>query len=357
MRTVPRHTARMADDESSDRAQTATQRLFQLSRLLRRNPHTLAELMEALGGTPGGIIRRDLAELRSLEPDLHELPGRPMRYAIGTPRPSPVDRLPPADLLALHSLATLLIHRTNDQQASLQRVAGHLASTLPEHIQNVLAKAAPAAPEGKQPTRQELNLERATLAWMNRQALQFEYLKPGKRAERRTSIIQPYFIQTHPVTLDVLVIGRDTTQHGEIRTFRLAQMLNLRLAEQTYDIPADFNPRDLVHAQWGPMHHAAPSVTVELRFTGEAKYRILEGGHANLSEPLINPDASLDVTLEAPLDSSGLPRSVMPWILSWGAGVEVLGPAPLRAYWHHTLSRALDRATREPVRFVNTDVA
>lgn len=130
------------------------------------------------------------------------------------------------------------------------------------------------------------------------------------------------------------------------------------LSEQTYGVPADFNPHDAVHPNWGP-RRASPvsTVSVELRFTGEAKYRILEGGYANLSERSLNPDASLEVTLEAPLDSTGLPRSVMPWILSWGAGVEVLSPAPLRAYWHHTLTHSQEQASREPVRFIRHGAA
>ena len=49
--------------------------------------------------------------------------------------------------------------------------------------------------------------------------------------------------------------------------------------------------------------------------------------------------------LAAPLDGSGLPREVLPWIYSFGPRVEVLGPAHIRKHWLGELREATAQAS------------
>lgn len=102
---------------------------------------------------------------------------------------------------------------------------------------------------------------------------------------------------------------------------------------------------------------AADSVTVTLRFTGEAAFRVLEGGHACLGEPSINPDGSVDAPLLVPHDAGGVPRSVLPWLLSWGPQVQVLGPDGVRAAWQRLTREAAEVAAQTPTRFVQHGAA
>lgn len=92
-------------------------------------------------------------------------------------------------------------------------------------------------------------------------------------------------------------------------------------------------------------------MTVHLRFRHDAAYRVLAGGYAGLSEPYLNPDATIDTTVEALADADGLPRELLPWLLAWGPRVQVLGPPGARALWRREVRAAAEVAEEEPVRF------
>lgn len=92
-------------------------------------------------------------------------------------------------------------------------------------------------------------------------------------------------------------------------------------------------------------------VTVRLRFRHDAARHILKSGHAGLSEPYLNPDGTIDTTAQARVDADGLPRELLPWLLSWGPRVQVLGPPEVRELWRRELRAAAEAAEVEPIRF------
>ena len=86
-------------------------------------------------------------------------------------------------------------------------------------------------------------------------------------------------------------------------------------------------------------------VTVTPRFTREAVYRVMEGGHPNMTteEPAC-PGGSMIVKVRAGMNGGGLrglPRELLPWILGWGPRVEVLDSPEVRA---HRLNEAREVA-------------
>jgi hypothetical protein len=54
-------------------------------------------------------------------------------------------------------------------------------------------------------------------------------------------------------------------------------------------------------------------------------------GHRNLRVDATTDDGALLVTVTSGQDKHGIPIDLLPWLLGWGAGVEVLGPQQLRA--------------------------
>ena len=332
----------MTSDEQPERAQSPVQRLFLLARLLRARPHTVAELAAATGQTLA-VTARDLHELQSLEPGLRVLPGPPQGYVIGTPDLDDAARL--TLLRGLDALAA----RGSEPAASLAPLRAALAAPLPAHVRAALPNTGTARPAAS-----DLALHAVTQAWLACRPIRFQEWQPGKR---RAARLHPLRIEAHPVSGDLLVVGRDPDHAGEVRTYRLSRMLHVTPEAGTFtpdpldpgQVPA--LPVTLLTTQ------AADSVTVTLRFTGEAAFRVLEGGHACLGEPSINPDGSVDAPLLVPHDAGGAPRSVLPWLLSWGPQVQVLGPDGVRAEWQRLTREAAAVAAQTPTRFVQHGAA
>lgn len=333
------------------------ERLFRLAALLREGPRSVRELALALyptalvggDGWPGieRAIQRDLGDLERLEPEFEAVGGRPPRYRIRTHR----SELHPVEVLALHAAARLTYHRAAGQSLHHRAALHKLSVWLPEHLRGVVARSVQDV--GRRRSREDLNMERVAAAWLGGHPLRFEYRKPGGSGAWRTNVIETYMVDAHPQNLDLYLIGRETSFHQGVRTFKLSRLRSLEvLTDRTYTIPDSFDPQQFFHAAWGIVGaQGNPTLTIHLRFRHDAAYRILEGGYAHLTEPVLNPDGTIDTSLEAPVDSSGLPREVLVWILSWGPRVQVLGPPELRAHWQRELRAAVENAERDPVAF------
>ncbi|WP_188961522.1 helix-turn-helix transcriptional regulator [Deinococcus aquiradiocola] len=344
-------------ESSSSRAMdplAKAERLFRLAALLREGQLTVRDLALKLypaalvggDGWPGieRAVQRDLRDLERLEPDFLALKGRPPRYTIQTHR----TRLHPVEVLALHSAARMTYHRAPGQRLHHQAALKKLTGWLPERVQPVVARS--FSDLGRRRSREDLNLELAAQSWLDGHPLRFEYRKPGGSGTWRTNIIETYLIETHPGNLDLYVVGRETSYHRDVRTFKLSRMQRLHvMTEHTYSIPDTFEPQEFFHAAWGVMGGTAGQLeTIHLRFSADAAYRIMEGGYAHLSEPVVNCDGTIDTSVTAPVDPViGFPREVLGWVLSFGARVQVLGPPHLRAHWQQELQAALTVAGQE----------
>lgn len=331
-----------------------SKRLFLLAHLLREGERTLRDIAvhlyptASIGGNGwAGIersIQRDLNDLEYLEPDFLKLSGRPPRYRITTHRST----LHPTENLALLAAARLTYHRAAGEQRHHQEALKKLLQWLPDNLRGVMARSFTDLGEKRYTfqNRESQNLEHTAAAWMDGHPLSFEYQKPGGSGAWRTNIVQTYIIETHPQNLDLYLIGKEISFHNDVRTFKLSRMRNLQvLRDSHYLIPDTFNPSEFFHAAWGVVGaQGQPVQTIHLRFRQDAAYRIMEGGYAHMTEPVINCDGSIETTIEAPVDGSGLPREVLPWIYSFGPRVEVLEPAHIRVHWLNELRAALEKA-------------
>ncbi|MBB6100014.1 putative DNA-binding transcriptional regulator YafY [Deinobacterium chartae] len=326
---------------------TKAQRLFAIARALREGPHSVRQLALLLhltesvdGPTWPGIertLQRDLNDLELLEPDFERLPGRPPLYRIRTHRTT----LHPVETLALHAAARLMYHRSPGHKHHHLQALERLAQWLPERIRPVLRRS--ASDVGKRHSREDLALEHAAQAWLEGHPLRFEYLAPGGSGQWRPNELEIYLIEAHPVNLDLYAVGYETSFHRALRTFKLSRMRNLSvLPDRSYTIPDSFDPRSYFESAWGVVGAGGGTpMTVRLRFAPEAAYRVLEGGYPNTE--VIMHDRYVIIDVRAATDASGLPRELVPWILSWGPRVEVLEPASVRAHWLRELRDTLAR--------------
>lgn len=288
-------------------------------------------------------IQRDLNDLELWEPAFEKFSGRPPRYRINTIQPV----LYPTETLALHAAARLSYQHASGEAIHHQNALRKLEELLPEHIQSVLGRSVTDLGKKRLSKREGQALEQAVAAWLEGHPLRFEYQKPGSNGMWRTNVIETYIIEAHPQNLDLYVVGKETSFHHDIRTFKLSRMYNLQVQrDATYRIPDTFNPREFFHVAFRACGPNLSTERIQLRFRKDAAYRILEGGYANMTEPIQNPDGSVETILEAPVDSSGLPREALPFIYSFGANVEVLGPTHIREHWLGELREAAAQASR-----------
>lgn len=324
-----------------------TERLFRLAAALREGPRRAADLALMLYPTvPLGTrrwrsiqrgVQRDLEVLGRMEPDFERLRGRPPRYVIHTVRSA----LQPLELLALHAAARMTYHRCSGEVQVQRRALQRLTSWAPARLQPVLNVGLSDLGTHRR-SRETLNMEKAVQAWTDGHPLRFEYCAPGGSGTWRPNQLNIYLIEVHPQNLELYALGLETSFHGVVRTFKLSRMRALEVVQaESYDIPNTFTPQQVLGQAWGVVgSESAGSVPLRLRFRADAAYRIREGGYAHLSDLNDGPEGSLEVTAHAPLDGSGLPREVLPWVYSFGPRVEVLSPPHIREHWLSELREA-----------------
>lgn len=133
---------------------------------------------------------------------------------------------------------------------------------------------------------------------------------------------------------------------GERRLFRLDHIERLDLVENsTYTIPRDFSLREAYARAWGVWteEEPGPPETVRLKVApGLAhKFRVTRYHESQVTEEL--PGGGLEVRFEV----SGA-EEMIPWLLGWGPGLEVLEPAWLREMVAGVLEEMLERYRRCP---------
>lgn len=140
------------------------------------------------------------------------------------------------------------------------------------------------------------------------------------RAERTERVLHPYAIvyrgDAH------YLVAYCELQHDRL-TFRLDRFSELEVLHQDADIPDDFDPDEHFAGAWqvtGGRRH-----TVRLRFTGRAGRR-LRGQSLHPTQRVLETTAN-GLSVEFHVAVTDEFRS---WILSHGAGVEVISPLSLR---------------------------
>ena len=97
------------------------------------------------------------------------------------------------------------------------------------------------------------------------------------------------------------------------------------LLEETYEIPAGFDPYAILEHAWGIWFKQGRPVTVRLRFSARVAERVKETRWHRSQEIESLSDGSLlwTVLVDEPIEMT-------PWIRGWGPEVEVIEPEELR---------------------------
>ena len=232
------------------------------------------------------------------------------------------------EALSIHLAARLLaanLDRQNPHAAATLRKLGIALERRAPHISQHLSRSADQIDEDAQ--WQDPNylhiLETLTYAWAEGRKVAIWYHRE-EDAPIRQFAFSPYYIEPSAVGRSTYVFGLREPPN-ELRTFKIERILRAELTDQPYELPPNFNPRDLLTNAWGIWYTDEAPVEVVLKFSKRVAQRVGETRWHRTEQVTELEDGSL---LWRALIAE--PQEMMPWIRGWGADVEVLAPERLR---------------------------
>jgi len=308
------------------RAENKADRLLQIEALLLTHPEglTQAEIARRLDVNRSTVNRyfRDMPnQFPYYESDDGRLFIDRQSYLVNV-------RLGLHEAMAVHLASRLLatrMDRQNPHAASALRKLGlaleRLAPRISRHVQQS-ADVMDEAAQRHDPVYLQA-LERLTLAWAEQRKVQVWH-----RSERTGTVSEylfcPYFIEPYAVGQTTHVIGYSEPP-GKMRTLKIERIERVELTREPYDIPADFDPRDLLADAWGIWYSENEPVEVVLKFHPRVARRVQET-RWHRSQKLEDQEDGFLLWVAKVAE----PREMLYWIRGWGADVEVIAPEILR---------------------------
>jgi predicted DNA-binding transcriptional regulator YafY len=179
-------------------------------------------------------------------------------------------------------------------------------------------------------------IQRLNDAVLRRRVVCMRY-RTGRTGAVATRELDPYQVWYRGGAL--YVIGHDH-RSGEIRTFAVDRILDLELGERSFEVQPGFDFEAYTASSFGVVRE--PATPVRIRF--DARW------HNQVSERSWHPSQKLEALPEGGVElrmEVGGTSELVSWVLSFGAGAEVLEPAALREAVAHELAAAARRYRRE----------
>jgi predicted DNA-binding transcriptional regulator YafY len=251
--------------------------------------------------------------------------------------------LPPLKLTQQEAMAVVLSARLMvryadkydpDLAAAFEKLERGLPSPLAEHVERTLDGLSKAPRD----ERFNANVRLLTKAWAERRVVTIDYTpanyEPGAKARRAT--VRPYLLEPSLQTHALYLIGFDEEKKG-LRTFKIERIKDAALTPRTFEPPDPAATTSALRAAWDIIADQPP-VAIVLRFMPGVASRVLEATWHPTQSVKTEADGSLlwRATVSGTIE-------IRLWILSWGADVEVVSPASLRADVADTHRRALAR--------------
>jgi predicted DNA-binding transcriptional regulator YafY len=209
-----------------------------------------------------------------------------------------------------------------DMGAAFTKLAEILPPVVARHLERTIDVLA-SRPSDERLTRHLRTLARA---WAERRVVEMTYdaatYSPGRPP--RQSRVHPYLISASATARGLYLLGFDESRSA-IRTFKLQRIIELSLTPETFEPPSPAIVQEGLDRAWGVIADQE-EVEVELRFDAAIAPLVAETTWHPSQHVSTLPDGRL-------LWQARVPGTleIRRWILQWGAQVEVLGPAELRA--------------------------
>jgi proteasome accessory factor B len=315
-----------------DRDDRVTRKRDRLARLLN-----VASILYSKGSSDSGVPVVEIARLtgmttRTVYRDINALDeelGVPVfqagrgRYGIDRKFFLPPLRLSVPEAIVLF-LASRLIARWSDQyDAAVVSAFTKLADALPQPIARHVAATMLAIGEHDPNEPFSRSFSAVARGWAEGRVVEIDY-EPGS-APRKAARVHPYFLEPDAALRSVYLIGFDEGANA-MRTYKVERIRTATLTQERYEIPDDFDPDAWLANSWGIWSsEGTPTVRIRLRFDASVAHRVREAVWHRSQELSELPDGGVELAVTV----AGIVE-IQPWILSWGASVEVLEPIELR---------------------------
>jgi predicted DNA-binding transcriptional regulator YafY len=308
------------------RAENKANRLLQIEALLLAHPEglTQAEVARRLN-VNRSTVNRYFRDMPIQFPYYENKEGRlfidRQSYLVNV-------RLGLHEAMAVHLAARLLatrMDRQNPHAASALRKLGLALERLAPRISHHIQQSADVMDEASQrhdPVYLQ-SLERLTQAWADQRKVQLWHRKEQAEA-LQIHVFSPYFIEPYAVGQTTHVIGYSDTREA-IRTFKVERIERVEMLRETYDIPEEFDPSDLLADAWGIWFTDDEPVEVVLKFHPRVGQRVKETRWHRSQKLEEQEDGSILWSARV-----AEPKEMLNWIRGWGADVEVIAPEILR---------------------------
>jgi len=171
-------------------------------------------------------------------------------------------------------------------------------------------------------------LETLTRAWSLGKKVHLTHeMEDGKIYEYQFA---PYFIEPYAIGRSVHVIGfrkslGKADSVGKVRTFKVERIRTIKLLDESYSIPPDFDPRKTLRDAWGIWFTEHEPIEIVLRFSRRAAHRVRETEWHYTEKVEEQDDGSLIWRAQI----AGW-YEMLSWIKGWGSDCIVLAPDDLR---------------------------
>jgi predicted DNA-binding transcriptional regulator YafY len=228
------------------------ERVEDIERRLAQHAHgyTTTELANAYGVDPSTIFR-DLRMLQSLGSALAR-EGR--RYILDRRRQLYQVKFTIDETLALYLAARLLARHSDEHNPHVVKALEKLADALRVRAPRVAKHIDEAALSvGRRAMRANYVqvLETLARAWAEGRKVRLTYRSYSK-GETTERVFALYFIEPAGVGYATHVIGYDELRQ-EIRTLKVERIISATLTDESFEVPATFDPTRMLSTAWGIM--------------------------------------------------------------------------------------------------------
>lgn len=151
--------------------------------------------------------------------------------------------------------------------------------------------------------------------------LKFEY-RSVNRQEYKDKVFDPYHVLCQKGNW--YVIGYEH-KAGDKRVYALSRIKNIKSADDTFTVPADFDVSKAVDLSFGIWYNAEPPVEYELLFSSKVNTYILEREWHKNQQVELKDDGSVLLKF-----SSNQKQQILSWVMSFGDSVTVLKSEELK---------------------------
>lgn len=311
----------MPRDTSNFEKQERAGRLVRIQNLIAASPAgvTAAEIARRTDRNKRTILR----DINTLRDQLIPIANEGDRYFLRQDYMK-VLALTPPETMALLLATRLAVQHLDYYNEFLAMALNKLSATIPKGpVQVFVSESASQLSEKPDDGQRQKVFGIVTQGLLDHKQIQFTYVdSKGVKTRRR---IHPYFLE--PIALmggrGTYLVGKDTAR-GAVRTFKLDRIVEAEVLPTDAYVPKGLQLKKLVAQSWGIWNNDKVE-HVELVFAPSAALRARETRWHPSQKTTAVKDGSLQMTL----DVRGL-TEITPWILSWGADVEVLAPPALR---------------------------